>query len=66
MARHSSPRRLAGKRRRMESWAAPDARKAEGGQQLASMRARQDPQWPQAGQKSAGTTRDEREEEPVE
>ena len=35
MARHSSPRRLARRRQRMQSWAARDARKMQAGQELA-------------------------------
>ncbi len=59
-ARHSSPRRLAGKRRRMKSWEARDARKAQAGQRRAGRRAEQDLQWPVAGtpeRKAAATER---------
>ncbi len=66
MSRHSSPRRLMGKRRRMESWESRDAMNARAGQERAARRVRQDFQWPLAGQQSAGPARADREEEPVE
>ncbi len=59
MTRHSSPRRLAGKRRRMDSWVDRDARKIQAGEQKLSRGMRQSRDWPVSGEQSAGQSRAE-------
>jgi hypothetical protein len=52
--RHSSPRRMAAKQRRMQGWDRRQAQNIRAGRERASRRASRRLQWPPSGQRADG------------